>query len=151
MPTPVDVFFSYTHKDEELRDELATHLKLLVRNQVIRSWHDRAIGAGTEWKGAIDENLEKARVILLLVSSDFLASDYCFDIEVKRAMERHEAREALVVPIILRDCDWTGAPFAKLQALPKDAKPVKGWANRDEAWTNVAVGLRKAIAALPRT
>ena len=76
MPTPIDVFFSYSHKDEALRDELANHLKLLARHSVIRAWHDRRIGAGEDWKGAIDEHLETAQVVLLLVSADFLASDY---------------------------------------------------------------------------
>jgi hypothetical protein len=155
MPTPIDVFFSYSHKDEELRDQLASHLKILERTGAIRSWHDRQIGAGEEWKDAIDSNLEKARVILLLVSSDFLASDYCYDIEMKRAIERHDAGEARVVPIILRECQWQkekdgggGAPFAKLNALPRDGKAVTSWANRDEAWKNVTEGLRAAIKAL---
>lgn len=85
-PKPIDVFFSYSHKDEALRDELATHVKLLERNGVIRSWHDRRIGAGQDWKQAIDQNLEEAEIILLLVSADFLASDYCFDIEMTRAL-----------------------------------------------------------------
>jgi hypothetical protein len=143
MPTPVDVFFSYSHRDEALRDELAAHLKLLERNGVIRGWHDRRIGPGDEWKSAIDANLEKAGIVLLLVSSDFLASDYCYDVEMKRALARRDAGGADVLPIILRDCDWSGAPFAKLQALPKDAKSVTSWANRDAAWKDVATGIRK--------
>jgi TIR domain len=148
MPSPIDVFFSYSHKDEALRDELATHLKLLERTGVIRSWHDRRIGAGEEWKAAIDANIEKAHAILLLVSSDFLASDYCYDVEMKRALARHDAGEAAVLPVILRDCRWSRAPFAKLQALPKDAKPVTSWSNRDEAWTNVAAGIEAAAARI---
>ena len=84
-----------------------------------------------------------------LVSAAFLASDYCYDIEMKRALEKHEKGEARVIPIIIRPIDWSGAPFSKLQALPKDAKPVSSWANRDEAWTDVAKGVRKAIGELP--
>lgn len=140
---PVLVFFSYTHKDEALRDELAVHLAMLKREGTISEWHDRRIGAGQEWAGEIDANLEAAHTILLLVSPDFLASDYCYDIEVRAAMRRHEAGEARVIPVILRPCDWSRAPFSKLQGLPKDAKPVTLWPNRDEAFLDVAKGIRR--------
>jgi hypothetical protein len=145
----IEVFFSYSHKDEELRDELSKHLSILKRQRVISDWHDRKITAGDELKGIIDERLDSAHVILLLISSDFLASDYCYDIELTRALERHDKAEAIVVPIILRDCDWNGAPFGKLQALPKDCKPITSWANRDEAFKNVALGIRKVVEELP--
>ena len=144
----IAVFYSYSHKDEELRNELATHLTMLKRQHVIDDWHDRRITAGEEWKGEIDEHLNTCSVILLLVSSDFLASEYCYDIEMKRAMERHEAGDAVVIPVIIRSVDWTTAPFAKLQALPKDAKPVTSWVNRDEAFTDVTRGIRRAIEKL---
>ena len=107
-PRPIEVFFSYSHEDEELRDQLEKHLAILKRQGVITGWHDRKIGAGTEWKDQIDEHLESAQVILLLVSADFLASDYCYDRELKRAMERHEAGEAREIPVILRSVDWKG-------------------------------------------
>jgi len=145
---PVEVFFSYSHKDEKFRDDLETHLSLLKRDGLITQWHDRRIGAGTEWKNSIDEHLESAGVILLLISSDFLASDYCYDIELKRAMERHEKGEARVIPVILRHCDWSSATFAKLQSLPKDAKPIKSWADNDEAFADVAAGIRQIIREL---
>jgi hypothetical protein len=112
---------------------------------VIETWHDRMIAAGDEWKGAIDRHLEEADIILLLVSADFLASNYCWDVEMKRALERHDAREARVIPIILRSVDWQGAPFARLQCLPKDAIAVAAWANEDEAFTDIARGIRRAI------
>ncbi len=146
--TAVDVFFSYSHQDEALRDILETHLSLLKREGRIRSWHDRKIVPGESWKHAIDEHLECAGLILLLVSSDFLASDYCYDLEMKRALERHHAAEARVVPIILRPCDWTSSPFAALQGLPKDAKPITTWENRDEAFLDVAKGLRRMLDEL---
>jgi hypothetical protein len=120
---------------------------------VITNWHDRQITAGEEWKGTIDDHLASAHVILLLISPDFIASDYCYDIELDLAMKRHDAGEASVIPIILRSVDWRGAPFGKLQALPKDAKPVQSWSNVDEAFTNVAEGIRRAVeklAANPR-
>ena len=144
----VRLFYSYSHEDESLRDELAKHLSSLKRQGIIAEWHDRRIGAGDEWKGAIDENLEEAQIILLLVSSSFLASDYCWDVETKRALERHNLGDAKVIPVILRPCDWHGAPFAKLQSLPMDGKSITSWANRDEAFTNVALGIRRAIEAM---
>ena len=137
----VKVFYSYSHKDEKLRDTLEEHLSLLNRDGVISEWHDRGISAGREWAGEIDDHLKSADIILLLVSSSFIASDYCYDLELKLAMQRHEARQARVVPVILRPCKWEKAPFGKLNALPKNAKPVTKWSNRDEAFTDIANGI----------
>jgi tetratricopeptide (TPR) repeat protein len=150
-PKPLELFYSYSHKDEELRDQLENHLSMLKREGVISAWHDRRISAGQEWDGEIDEHLTSAAIILLLVSSDFLASNYCYDNEVKRAMERHEAHEARVIPVILRPCDWHSAPFGKVQALPKDAKPVTRWADRDEAFLDIARGIRFAAEEMTST
>ncbi|MFL5628045.1 MAG: toll/interleukin-1 receptor domain-containing protein [Ktedonobacteraceae bacterium] len=146
----LEVFFSYSHKDQDLRDQLETHLSLLKNQGFISSWHDRKIIAGTEWAREIDAHLNTAQIIMLLISADFLASTYCYDIEVKRAMERHNAGEARVIPIILRHCDWHHAPFGKLQALPTDGKPVdsRSWYNKDEAFHNIAQGIRKAVEDL---
>lgn len=138
----LELFYSYSHKDEELRDQLEEHLAMLKREGVIKGWHDRRISGGREWVGKIDEHLNSADIILLLISSAFLASDYCYDIEVKRAMERHEAGEARVTPVILRACDWHSAPFGKLQAFPKDGKPVKQWPDQDVAFLEIAKGIR---------
>ena len=135
--TPLDVFISYSHRDEKLRETLGLHLASLQRQGVIKSWHDRKISAGTEWKQAIDENLNSAEIILLLISENFIASDYCYDLEMERAIARHDAGEARVIPIILKPVDWSGAPFGKLQALPKNAKPVTTWSNRGEAFLNI--------------
>ena len=147
-PAPISLFYSYSHTDEALRKKLETHLSLLKDQGVIQDWHDRRIQAGTEWDGVISENLEQARTILLLVSSDFLASRYCRDVEVKRAMERHEAGTARVVPVILRPVDWHTASFGKLAALPRDGKPVTTWKNRDEAFTEIARGIREVANSL---
>lgn len=148
MLQTVKLFFSYSHKDEALRDDLATHLALLKRQGVIDAWHDRQISAGSEWKNAIDEHLETADIILLLVSADFLASDYCFDIEVKRAMERHQEGSAKVIPVSLRPCDTNGADFMALQGLPKNFTPVSKWPDKDEAFTDIAKGIRDVAEAL---
>src|ERR1035441_9343706 len=119
---PLQVFISYAHEDEELRQEFVKHLSQLKRDGLIQDWHDREITAGSEWAGQIDEHLNAADIVVLLVSPDFVASEYCYDIEMKRALERHAAGEARVVPVILRPSDWQTAPFAKLNALPKEAK-----------------------------
>src|SRR3954447_15104197 len=145
---PISLFYSYSHKDEGLRDKLEEHLILLQDQGVIQGWHDRRIGVGTEWEGAIDTNLEQAGIILLLVSASFLASRYCRNVEVARAMERHEAGTARVIPVILRSCDWHTAPFGKLQALPKDGKPVTGWRPQDKAFADIARGIREAVRGL---
>jgi len=146
----IELFLSYSHADENLRDELVKHLTLLTRQQVISTWHDRNISAGTEWGSQISQHLETAKVILLLISADFLASDYCYDIELNRAMERHEMGEARVIPIILRPADWSGAPFGRLQALPNNARPITTWENRDLAFENVVKGIRLVCEELLR-
>jgi internalin A len=143
----VPVFISYSHEDAVLRGELETHLKLLQRLGAISVWHDRKIGAGEEWKDQIDKNLEAAEIILLLISADFIASDYCYDKEMSRALERHEGGSVRVIPVILRDVDWHSAPFGNLQPLPEDGKPVTLWPNKDTAWKDVALGIRKAAEA----
>lgn len=149
QPAPtIRLFYSYSHKDEAMRDALETHLAILKRQEFIASWHDRGIAPGEKWKDQIDRNLGEADIILLLVSADFLASDYCYEIEMKQALERHEAGEARVIPVILRPVDWKGAPFGKLQALPRDAKPVSIWEDPDEAWTDVARGIREMVEEL---
>ncbi len=141
----LSVFFSYSHKDENLRDELAEHLATLNRNGEISVWHDRKIAAGSDWVKAIDDNLKTADVILLLISSSFLASDYCSKIELNQAIARHNSGESRVIPIILRPCDWQSSQFGKLQALPKDAKPITKWDDKDEAFYDVVKGVRLAI------
>jgi TIR domain len=132
----LEVFFSYAHRDEALRDELVKHLSLLQHQGVITAWHDRKITAGIEWAGAIDAHLQSAQIILLLVSADFMASAYCYDMEMQRAMTRHEAKEARVIPVILRPVVWQGAPFGKLQALPTGGNPITTWSNQDTAFVN---------------
>ncbi len=154
MPTttraqgPLEIFYSYAHEDEKLRDSLAKYLTPLKQQGIVKEWHDRCIVAGEPWGSAIDAHLESAHIILLLISVDFIASSYCWDKELARALERHNAGEARVIPIILRPVDWSGAPFASLQALPKDGKPVTLWPNKEVAWVDVTKGIRLAAEAL---
>jgi hypothetical protein len=144
------VFISYSHKDEHYRDELEKHLVMLRRNGLIQTWTDRKILPGQEWGKEISTELEASDIIVLLVSSDFLASDYCFDIEVRQAMKQHEQGSSTVVPIILRPCDWHDAPFGVLQGLPKDAKPIKEYSDIDSAFLEVVKGLKKILAEKPQ-
>lgn len=150
---PFRLFYSYSHEDDRLRNELETHLKILQRQGLIQEWHDRNITGGSEWENKICEHLESAHIILLLISANFVASQYCYDIEMKRALEKHHEGSARVIPVLLRDVDWHGAPFARLQALPTGAKPVtnRKWRNHDEAWTDVTKGIRRVIEELRRT
>ena len=122
----------------------------MKRSGILTDWHHRRVTAGKEWRGIVDEHLQSADVVLLLVSADFLASDYLCDVEVKRALARHDAGEALVIPVLLRPCDWSSADFARLTALPTDGTPVTSWANQDDAWKNVAVGIRDALGTMSR-
>ena len=144
-----NVFFSYSHKDEALRDELEVRLAMLKREGAISAWHDRKILAGDELNGQIHGRLNDAQVILLLVSPDFLASVYCYDVEMTRAMELHAQGRVRVIPVILRPCDWqASAPFAKLMAVPTDGKAITKWPDRDEAWLDVVKQLRVALPKL---
>jgi hypothetical protein len=131
---PLEVFVSYSHRDKSLRKKLGSHLAILEKQNLVSLWHDQIIGPGEEWKGKIDDHLNSARIILLLISSEFIASKYCWDIEMNRAMQRHESGECLVIPIILRPADWSGTPFEKLHVLPEDAKPVVEWKSKDAAF-----------------
>ena len=120
-------------------------MKLLERHGLISSWHDRKISPGDQWKNIIDEKFKSADIILLLISAEFIASDYCYEIEMKTALERHENGEAWVVPIIVRDCQWKKTPFANLQVLPKDGKPVNNWPDHDEVLRSIADEIENII------
>ncbi len=140
-----EVFISYAHEDQALLKELEKHLATLRRQNIIASWYDGAITPGEEWKPQIMEHLNSAQIILLLVSADFINSDFCYGIEMEQALARQDADQARVIPIILRPVDWNAAPFAKLQALPSGGKPVTRWPTHDDAFLDVVQGIRKAI------
>lgn len=145
------IFFSYSHLDEALRDRLEVHLSLLKQQKKIETWHDRRISAGNALDSAIDTNLESADIILLLVSADFIASKYCYSIEMKRALELHEESRVRVIPVILDACDWHSAPFGKLLAIPRDGKPVTLWSNQAEAWADAALQIRKVVEEMHKS
>ena len=138
------LFFSYSHLDEALRNELEKHLTALKHQGIIEMWHDRRIGAGKEFSHEISENLERADIILLLVSSDFISSPYCYGIEMTRALERHQNGEARVIPVILRPCYWHKLPFGHLLAIPTDGQPVTKFANQDDAFLDITKAIHRA-------
>jgi hypothetical protein len=144
MPNGVRLFYSYAHQDEKLREELDKQLRILSRTGVIDGWHDRKIKAGEDWKKRIDTSLDSADIILLLISADFMASDYCYESELEAAMLKHEHEEAVVIPVILRPVPWKNAPFSNLQALPTDGTPVTQWPEGvDAAFTVISEGIEK--------
>lgn len=145
MKNAVRIFYSYSHKDEQFREALETHLAILKRQDIAIDWHDRKIIPGQEWASEIDAHLNESDVIILLISADFIASNYCYGKEMNLALSKHESGSAFVLPIIVRPVDWMTAPFAKLQALPRNGKPVTTWTNQDEAWLDIAKGVRKTI------
>ena len=148
MNQPVEIFFSYAHEDEALVKEVQKQLCIFKRLLAISPWHDRKILPGADWKGQIDEHLRSARVILLFVSTDFIASDYCYGVEMDEALRREAAGEARVVPIILRPCPWEHAPFARLQVLPTDGRAITAWDDRDQVCLDVAHGIMNVIEGL---
>jgi len=141
------VFISYSHRDEELRNKLEKHLAALRHQGLIETWHDRRIVAGQDFENEISENLEKADIILLLVSSDFIASDYCYGVEMGRALERHDSGEAHVIPVILRPCYWQGLPFGRLLATPTDGQAVTKFPDQDEGFLEITKAIHKAAEA----
>ena len=141
------VFISYAHRDARYRQQLETHLSALRRQGAIAEWHDQKIMPGAQWRDAIDQNLDSADCVLLLVTPDFIASDYCYSIEMQRALEKHREGRALVIPVIVRPADWQHTPLRDLEALPEGAKPVIEWARRDRAWLSVAEGVRLALVS----
>lgn len=141
----LELFYSYVPEDEQWQKRLEVHLSNLQRQGFIRGWHKRDINAGTEWKREIDVHLNAAHIILLLVSPDFIASEYCYSFEMKRAIERHELGEAHIIPVLLRPTDWKGTLFEHIQVLPSNAIPLSKWQDHDEALLDVVNGVRKVV------
>ena len=145
---PIEIFVSYSRKDEGLLNKLLEHFAGLERIAMIKIWTDREIRAGEEWENKIGEHLNTSKIILLLISPSFIKSPYCYDLEVRYAMERHANQEACVIPVVLRPCSWKDTPFEKLQVLPVNAKPVTKWANKDDAFLNIVEGVRRVVEGI---
>ena len=146
-PAPLDVFYSYAHENKGLVKDLIASLALLRQRGLIKNLFDCQLVPGQEWDSEIRQQLDKAEIILLCVSRHFLDSDYIYGVELQAAMDKHAAGTATVIPVILEAVDWGGAPFAKLQALPTEARPIMSWPNLAEALTDVSIGVRRAIEA----
>ena len=150
---PVTLFFCYAPEDEELRRKLDDHLALLVRGGVVESWSGGAVGAGAEWRSALDRQMERADVILLLVSAAFLASDHLYDVELRRALGRREAGRSEVLGVLLRPCDWNHEELASVRMLPerinaagaREVVPVTSLPNLDDAFARVVTELRTLL------
>lgn len=145
---PIKIFYCYAHEDRDLRDRIDKHLAGLKRRGHIVVWYDREIQAGKEWEHEIEKHLSTAGIILLLVSANFMDSDYCYGKEMQKALEMHEQGKVRVIPILLRPVDWQDAPFAKLQILPTAAKPITTWPDQDEALEDVAKQIRAVVTTL---
>ena len=145
------LFISYAHEDESFRKEFEKHITALKREGLVQDWHDRMITAGQEWEKQIHSSLDSAHIIILLISPDFIASSYCTEVEVERSMQRYEMGTVRVIPIIVRPADWQGAPFSKLQVLPKDALPISEWKDQDAAFADIVKHLRKVCDELAAT
>lgn len=148
MTRPIDIFFSFAHEDEQWMDAVRKQLVLFDRQKRINKWYDRMLTPGESWKDKIDHHIHHAAIVLLFVSPDFFASDYCYEIELKEALQQHKDGRTVVIPIIVRPCKWDTAPFAKLQALPSDGRPLSRWEDKDEACLDVANGIMKLVAEL---
>ena len=144
----IKIFYCYAQEDDALREELARHLSPFRRLRYITAWYNRHIQAGTDWEKESRTHLDAANIILLLLSADFFASDYHYAVEVERAIRRHKAGTAHVIPILLRPVDWKETPIGELRALPANERAVTQWTNRDEAWLDVVQGIREVIRDL---
>jgi hypothetical protein len=144
---PLKVFISYAHEDETCCKKLKNHLTSLVRSLVIQLWDKSKISPGEDEEAEIEKNLMESEIILLLVSSNFIASDSCTK-EACTAMNRHKKGEVVVIPIIVRSVDWKSSCFGKLKPLPENKEPVSQWKDSDEAWKNVVEGIEKAAEKL---
>jgi hypothetical protein len=145
MARPVKVFYCYARADEEALKHLQKQLKLLERQHLIETWHDRQIVPGTDYAQEIAVHLNQAQVIILLVSPDFLESEYCSGKEMARALQLHREAKVRVVPVLLHPCFWNLTPLKDLQTLPDNGKPVSKWPNQHGAWHNVAVGIHTLV------
>lgn len=148
MDSPIEIFFSYAHEDEALMDDVRRQLIVFERNGKIIKWHDRMIPGGAEWREEIDQRLLSASIVLLFMSPHFIESQYCYEVEGRTALRRHEENRARVIPIVLRPCAWEATPFGELHAFPKDAKAISSWPNRDEACLDAARGVMAVVDSL---
>jgi O-acetyl-ADP-ribose deacetylase (regulator of RNase III) len=144
---PVSLFISYAHEDAQFREKLSKHLSTLKELGLVQDWHDRLISPGTDWDTDINQALDKADILVLLVSSDFVSSGYIKSVELVRAFDRLEKGDVTVIPVLVRTVDLDGSPLSKLQQLPTGGRPIKLWSDEDEAYFDVVKGIKQAVLA----
>ncbi len=145
---PVKIFIAYARLDVAYLQQVRKYLHPLERRKIIQVWYDGEIASGEPWEQHIKDNLQSAQIILLLVSANSLYSEYFYDKEMKKALERHENKEAIVIPIILDDCMWEHTELGRLQALPQDGEPIEDWVRPSKAYKNVAEGILERVKKL---
>jgi hypothetical protein len=149
MAAPLDLFYSYSRKDKRFLDELQGHLSWLQKMGLIRAWSDREIVPGSKWAGIIDDRIKTADIILFLVSSYFLSSDYCMNTEMNFALDRHAKKQPIrIIPVIIRNCAWKKTPLSAFGVLPTDAKPVEEWRLPHKAYLAIYEGVERAALDL---
>ncbi len=149
MDQKIEIFCCYAREDQNLLEKLKISLAPLQNQSLISTiWSDTNINPGTDWEKEIHQHLNTAQIILLLVSPDFIASNYCYSVELAQAMKRHEKEQAQVIPIILRPTHLKGAPFVNLQMLPTGARPITSWKDPDDAFLDIVQGVEGAVEAL---
>lgn len=142
------LFISYSHKDDEYRKTLEKTLSILKREKILLTWSDRKLLPGDDWINKISEEIKTCDIFIPLLSQDFIASDYCYDVEMKMALSLHDKGSLLIVPIVIRPCAWKNSTFSNFQLLPSAGLPVTKWENIDDAWVNVYDGLYNLSNAL---
>ena len=145
---PVEIFFSYAREDEHIMNDVRRQFVIYERKGWIIKWYDRQIFPGQNWNNQIDEHLHKAQIILLFISPYFIESDYCYNLEMVTALDRHSTGKAVTIPIILHPCPWKESPLKYLQALPTDGKAVALWSNREEVCLSVAEAVMDEVKKL---
>ncbi len=145
---PVRMFLSYARQDRELVQELKNHLTSLLLSGRLSVWGEREIQPGVDWAQVADARLDTADLVLLLVSADLLGSGYATGSEIMQVLERHRERKVSFIPLILRPVDWGDLPFASLQVVPRNARPVTAWESRDAAWYDVIQAIRRIVQML---
>ncbi|MEO5681582.1 MAG: TIR domain-containing protein [Chitinophagaceae bacterium] len=138
----INVFISYSHHDKQFLDELMKHLVILSRQGLINIWEEGMIEAGRNWNQEIKNKISEADLVIMLISADFLASEYIYGEEVQEAFKKHEEGRARILPVIIRACNWQDTPFAKFQVVPRSARPVSSWESKDEAYLDIARTVR---------
>jgi len=142
------VFTSYNRKDVSYLNDFQEHLVGLKQNGLIQEWNDHAVMPGEEWARVVKKKISESDIIVFLVSSDFIASDYIHDIEINKAIERHKRGESIIIPVIIRPCDFQSLPISKFQALPRYARPISTWEDKKEAWLDVTRKIERLATGL---